>query len=91
MVCLFLTWSLPQQVPDECIFNSACLVLTRSDRAFLVAAPRENVCLAWHSVLADKISIGNENNMLQVAKQDAQAENVTGLRFSAFAILSQHT
>lgn len=90
MVCLFLTWSLLQQVPDECILNSACLILT-SGLAFLVAALHENVRLAWHSVLGDKISTGNENNVLQVAEQDAQAENVTGLGFSAFAILSQHT
>lgn len=39
----------------------------------------------------DKISTGNENNVLQVAEQDARAENVTGLGFSAFAILSQPT
>lgn len=44
MVCLFLTWSLLQQAPDE------CLVLT-SGLVFLVAALLENVRLAWHSVL----------------------------------------
>lgn len=50
MVCLFLTWSLLQQAADECILNSACLVLT-SGLAFLVAALHENVRLSWQSVL----------------------------------------
>lgn len=63
---------------------------TVSDPALMMAALCDSVCLAWCSFLGDKISIWNENNALQGAKEDALDENVTGRWFSALATLSQH-